>query len=474
MILESPEYRRLLSIERGLRGQMKKMPDFNLETAYQRARQQRKTYYATQYSQASKRFRLEFLQSVDSQEMRKQIDEGKLGNPKKIVDELLLEFEFVSPTLFPDRHYIAKCVWASPGDPSVGPMPQLINNIRTMCDPTSFVLYYPSESPVDGCCPVCDREMMELPAAIRPSHIHSCIGQKHKQDHDFRFKENCPNECNWGNGSSKFDAKRGFLQKEFGSELMDPNAKRKARAKESKRLHDQRRRGKINRSSLQCKFQNRKSMSCHFLRHIRGSTQCMWDNCGKEFSSEGCLRRHLLQQHQLNLRQAAFASRFCYQHPLLGWFLDEFSWEIHCKLHIEEIPTCLKLIKAYGAVLSGMQCPYCLGLDGNSASERFTQFDHRFVFNRHVTSHEKKMSGEMRIPCPTGCCGQISLYNLSELQTHLFDVHSLSPRGYTRSLGYDNQKPTLDDDLESIVEYKRIYLKRTAKTIGKIWILLMR
>ena len=156
--------------------------------------------------------------------------------------------------------------------------------------------------------------MSELLPWQRPDHIHKCFKEIHKKQTEEQFLSSRPAMCKWGKCKNLFAGKQIYLPDDFASDIVDPKERRRARAKESKRLNDMRRRGKALPSQDQ-PLQSRKSISTHFKRHVHKQTQCLWDGCNIHCTSEQNLIRHMWKSHGVTVKQAPFESQFCFEHP---------------------------------------------------------------------------------------------------------------------------------------------------------------
>lgn len=300
-----------------------------------------------------------------------------------------------------------------------------------MCRPEEYVQYYHGEAPVDGYCPVCKKQMAELPGSQRPGHIHDCFADMHKKKTEMDFSSSRPTCCKWGKCKSQFAAKRTYLPDDFAIDVLDVDERRRLVAKESKRLHDLRRKENLtNDKGVDQALQSRKSISNHLKRHISNQTLCLWNDCGCQCTSEQELKRHLWKSHVVTLKQASFEPQFCFEHPDSGWFTDEFDWEDHCEIHLKTPRHCLNLTRSHHMIAAGLQCPFC---------KRFTQFTDRGTFNRHMDTHEKAYGDQCPMNCPVASCKE-GLFSYFDLQIHFFDSHDLKIKGWTRSHGFRREK----------------------------------
>jgi hypothetical protein len=432
-ILEDPELVKLESQAEAL--YTKTLTDTGPELAqeYQRVVCKRKRCYNRLHSQLRQRCRELFFRSANTQEIQRQIEEGEQGI-SNCEDEELPALEFVSFSHFPDRYAIATAFWTSSSTNDALPDPVLAH-IRKLCEPELFVLYYPGESPLEGRCPLCGLSIEQVIPRDRPKHIHECFATKNQEEARVEFEQKCPVQCKWGRCTNKFAAQTAYLSEDFGRDISDPEERRLYREKESKRLYDKRRRLKHAPLTAKAGTQSRKSISNHLTAHIKKQTQCLWEDCQTQCLSERDLKRHLSNDHGVSVRQAPFQPKFCLKHPQDGWYTCEFEWDDHCQLHVEDYLPNLDLQRTYHAFTAGLQCPYCLGNENIIASERFTQYTKRETFHRHMESHLKGRS----LNCPIAACRETVISNDQELQSHFFDIHGLSPKGYSLSRGFRTQ-----------------------------------
>jgi hypothetical protein len=94
------------------------------------------------------------------------IEQGEQGLPAEDEGPSAPELKFVSSGHFPDRYFIANAFWTSCKAESTVPDPVLVVHIQKLYSPEPYVLYYPGESPVGGCCPVCRQLWKTAPLAI--------------------------------------------------------------------------------------------------------------------------------------------------------------------------------------------------------------------------------------------------------------------------------------------------------------------
>ena len=111
--------------------------------------------------------------------------------------------------------------------------------------------------------------MVELPSSQRPSHIHDYFIDIHKKKTEMDFSSSRPTCCKWGKCKNQFATKRTYLPDDFAIDVLDVDERRRLVAKESKRLHDLRRKGNLtNDKGVDQAFQSRKSISNHLKRYI--------------------------------------------------------------------------------------------------------------------------------------------------------------------------------------------------------------
>lgn len=434
---QDEEYLQLLGDERSLYAT--KDLDSDSRRKYQTAMYKRKACYYRNHSKALKAFRLKSFKNASTDEIKKQIELGKqqeVGallpeDDKPLINDRL---EFVSEDIFNDRWFIACYFWGPPAG-NVLHDTQILARLQSFCDPAPFVLYYPGQSPTHGLCPVCKIDINNINRFERPDHIHSCLKQELFLVNKTKFDRECPDHCKWaGCKNTQLGKKVRYLPEDFGSSIHDPLVRKHAREQESKRLHDQRRRA-WKTTDVSSQMTSRKLLSAHFTRHVIGSTQCKWDGCSVPCTSEFGLQRHLFEAHQLDVRPTAFRPKFCYKHPQSGWFLNEFDWDDHCELHVRNVSLSCGLDKAYGAVISGLCCPFCLGMKEATASQRYRQFDRRDMLNSHMKSHMKK-EPTVPVKCPVPGCVHEPMADFQGLQVHFADAHQIQPEGYKKTLGF--------------------------------------
>jgi hypothetical protein len=405
-----------------------------LRQQYLEATWSRKHCFQRVYREARLQFRYQSFDVAESNTIRKMIEDGEKGVSTDEIDEKVEvpPLDFVSKAHFPDRFIIANGFWTkSPSQDSL-PDISLIQSLQNMCRPDEYVQYYHGETPVDGYCPVCKKQMAELPGSQRPGHIHDCFADIHKKKTEMDFSSSRPTCCKWGKCKNQFAAKRTYLPDDFAIDVLDVDERRRLVAKESKRLHDLRRKGNLtNDKGVDQAFQSRKSISNHLKRHISNQTLCLWNDCGCQCTSEQELKRHLWKWHGVTLRQAYFEPQFCLEHPNSGWFTDEFDWEDHCEIHIKLPRHRLDLTRSYHMFTAGIQCPFC---------KRFTQFTNRGSFNRHMDTHEKAYRDHGPMKCPVTLCKEGLFASYFDLQIHLQDIHDLKMKGFTRSRGLRQEK----------------------------------
>ena len=400
----------------------------------------RKRHYNKLYKKALQKFRGGEFVAADSSKVRKMIEDGKKGlqdlieEPgKKQIQHANLDFV---PLSLSDRHLIATSFWTQTPNPNSIPDATLVSSLQNICRPQAYTLYYPGESPVDDCCPLCNLAMSELRPYQRPDHIHKCFQDTYKNQAEVEFLSSQPVVCRWGDCKNPFAGKQIYLSDDFARDISDPEERRRARAKESKRLNDMRRRGKVSTSQNQA-VQGRKSISTHLKRHVHKQTQCLWDGCTMHCTSEQDLMRHLWKYHGVTVKQASFQPQFCFEHPQDGWFTDEFDWEDHCRTH--QIRQNINLRRSHHMLVAGLQCPFCLATQ-SAFSKRFKQFTNRSIFNRHIDAHEKSFRNSGITTCPIPSCTDDTFSTFFELRIHLFDTHDLKPTGFTRSRGFCKNK----------------------------------
>jgi len=425
--------------------QQQKSIDDVLCEKYRIAKSKRKVLFQTLCSVALRSFRESYFRNENSEDIRNQIREANLGivsDDDKDNKRLLNPLDLVSTYHFRERSSVANLFWVC-SPQNITKEPQIIRDLWNMCKPESCVLYYFGEGPVNDMCPICRTHMKRVSRKKRADHIHKCMFAQNSKLCNAEYDQNRPLKCKWANCESCFAKKTCFLLPDFGNDINDSTERANARRAESKRLHMERE--NLSTQSSKSEKQTNKSISWHLNKHVKNKKKCCWDGCTLEFVSEIDLRRHLLEFHQLSLRQAPFKPKFCYEHPENGWFLDEFKWEDHCKTHLDPISRNFNINKAYGTILRGLQCPYCLGKEDALASDRITQFNCRGTFNRHIEFHEKKIP-RGPLQCPVPDCDSTTFANYKEVWVHFSDKYHLNPKGYSKSRGFKGSEENSDSE----------------------------
>ncbi|OBT86813.1 hypothetical protein VE02_03933 [Pseudogymnoascus sp. 03VT05] len=303
----------------------------------------------------------------------------------------------VSAGYFTAREHIAEVFFRTETESKGLLDTSVLKALQALSAPEPYVLYYPNEIPVDGKCNICSFEMESLPQQERALHIHQCHQKKSSETSEIQHSESVATTCLWDNCRSSKARKVNY----------NPSI------------------------SL-------KQYWAHFRWHLETSdSTCRWNGCGQKLSSRFELRRHLLNFHSITTRQSPFRPQFCLQHPSLGWFTCEFAWEDHCKEHLISPQASCDLDRRHGTVVAGITCPFYLGSQKLSASDRVRQFTDRGRFNVHLqNSHYRKMKEDVNVCCPHPLChGRPSHPSLKELKVHFYDFHGLLEKGFAVTRG---------------------------------------
>lgn len=115
--------------------------------------------------------------------------------------------------------------------------------------------------------------------------------------------------------------------------------------------------------------------------------------------------------------------QFCYLCAEL--FLDEDSWENHCKCHLDNLnPRCGLLTFRSTLVAPGF-CPFCLGDESKKPDERFQQWVAKSTLLNHIDEHLGSADSSAAVFCPHPCCEERKYVDNLHLQWHFFDAHSI-------------------------------------------------
>lgn len=442
-ILADPELRPLLDTEERLRIKLKlgsQQDDISVETQkmYSQAMSKRKTCYRRLRAHAEAMFRHSFFGASNTADIKRQIEFGKRGTSEGsgLEDSKMAErLQFVSATHFKDQFGIANLMWITPVKENFA---MLVDHMVNLCDCVPSVLYYHDEAPISGCCPICSVLMTDIKAKNQAGHIHKCFEGREKAALKSAFDASSPDCCKWDGCGSELLAKVRHLDRDFGKDSTTWNGRKYDRQKEAKRLYDNRRRNnqaQQDQETAPREMMKRRTMREHFFKHFRGETHCLWDNCGADCVTEHGLLRHLSKTHSLYYQASPFDPKFCYIHPECGWFRDEFEWEDHCEIHVSSpISSGLNLRTAYGTIINGSQCPFCLAKENALPSDRFTQIPETFTFNRHLLGHTSKLK-QTATPCPVPGCDLATVMNVEVLEIHLSDKHGIKLSNFAKSRG---------------------------------------
>ncbi|CAG8151922.1 unnamed protein product [Penicillium nalgiovense] len=150
--------------------------------------------------------------------------------------------------------------------------------------------------------------------------------------------------------------------------------------------------------------------------------------------------KHMLQCRRKSLNGAQYQQRyknekrahrrvqrsfvqFCYLCAEL--FLDEDSWENHCKCHLDNLnPRCGLLTFRSTLVAPGF-CPFCLGDESKKPDERFQQWVAKSTLLNHIDEHLGSADSSAAVFCPHPCCEERKYVDNLHLQWHFFDAHSI-------------------------------------------------
>ncbi|RDL31538.1 Uncharacterized protein BP5553_09747 [Venustampulla echinocandica] len=153
------------------------------------------------------------------------------------------------------------------------------------------------------------------------------------------------------------------------------------------------------------------------------------------------LRDTLSQQpssysRRLRNRKLPFAE-YCY--ACCEWSCSEDSWNSHCRSHLERLELrCGLLSFRYTLVVAGY-CPFCLGDEGLSPSQRMRQWMTKPTLLNHIDIHLTTYTG---LECPHPIC-HVSLERPSDFTAHFEDVHIIGePRSncVSRNRRRDDEK----------------------------------
>jgi hypothetical protein len=198
-LFNEPEFVELLSIEDAMYEEMKGASSnenrTELAQKHQKAVFKRKRCYTRLYNQAFNNFRKQYFRTTNSEEIQNMIEQGEQGLPAEDECPSAPELKFVSSGHFPDRYFIANAFWTSCKAESTVPDPVLVGHIQKLYSPEPYVLYYPGESPVGSCCPVCRQLIEDYAPCDRPSHIHSYFTAIQSAQSEVKFENECPVQC---------------------------------------------------------------------------------------------------------------------------------------------------------------------------------------------------------------------------------------------------------------------------------------
>lgn len=115
--------------------------------------------------------------------------------------------------------------------------------------------------------------------------------------------------------------------------------------------------------------------------------------------------------------------QFCYL--CACFFHDENSWVQHCQCHLSDLqPRCGILTFRYTLVAPGF-CPFCLGDRDKKADERFQQWLNKATLLNHIDVHLGRLQSMTDVACPHPCCVGRRYTDISHLQRHFYDAHSI-------------------------------------------------
>jgi hypothetical protein len=395
-ILDSPVFMELRKTELALKHKFQNdKTNKELRQRCSEATSKRKQVYRSLHANARWRFRMESFSSSSTAEIRKQLEQSEQHSTEKDITQVSAQPRIVSREIFPERHFIANFFW-SPVTETQLPNARLIGELQKLCQPNQYILYRPGEFPIEGCCPVCKSNLDQIKYYERTDHIHKCFKRRYAAYNAEVFDASRPHQCKWNTCRAQFPLTR-----------------------------------------------SRKVISEHLRNHFRAQLMCLWDGCNKKQASDLQLRQHLHLDHSVGFKQAKFEPQFCFEHWNCGWFLCEYKWQEHCQVHVAEPLLDCSMVRAYGTVIRGYQCPFCLGnLNVDTLpSARFTQFTQGFVFNRHLEGHYRKLKS---FSCPHPLCKDADPKNVNELKAHFADIHKLKPVGYCSSTGYNDDQHSFD------------------------------
>ncbi len=155
---------------------------------------------------------------------------------------------------------------------------------------------------------------------------------------------------------------------------------------------------------------------------------------------------------RLRNRKLPFAE-YCY--ACCEWSCSEDDWDNHCKSHVEKLESrCGLLSFRYTLVVAGY-CPFCLGNEDLSPSQRMQQWMTKSTLLNHIDTH---LTTYAESECPHPMC-HAHLESPSDFKAHFEDVHCIEePRSNCVS-----RKRKSDDDKQKVQDTKGEALNHVSK-----------
>lgn len=243
--------------------------------------------------------------------------------------------------------------------------------------------FYPGEEPVGGECRFCGKDIDCIPPKAQAAHAHECAAYTLNSHIKKAHVRNLPQQCQWGACSTNFDL-----------------------------LHF-----KVS------------EITRHIQLHTARGFVCQWNWCGERFADRFGLRKHLKQVHRVSDKKKAFEATYCIL--CTEWFNCEFTWEDHCRTHIDALHS----RGCSPAVMHPGRCLFCLGNTELPYSERFKSFEKPATLRYHTLKHLGEVASAREINCPHPVCADelMSLsYNSEEFKEHIKEIHGIDVNPISR------------------------------------------
>ena len=175
-------------------------------------------------------------------------------------------------------------------------------------------------------------------------------------------------------------------------------------------------------------------------------------NCRQRELRDAQSQKPSTYSRRLRNRKLPFAE-FCY--ACCKWSCSEDDWSNHCKWHLENLTMrCGLLTFRYTLAIAGY-CPFCVGDETLSPSQRMQQWMTKSTLLNHIDKHLKTWAKKK---CPHPLC-HVPLMKASDSLAHFQDAHCIEePRSNCVS-----RKRKSEEDEENVQDTKGEALQHVSK-----------